>query len=156
MHLLRPVHPRIAPTAALRERDDTGIVFDAIDDPNTVTVVRVAPAVRAAWAEQFNLSPEFATPKRMAAAALRELGFNYVFDTDFAADLTIMEEGASFSNASRTKGLPLADVHLLLPGLGALSQVTSIPSRTEGFHLEIPPADVRRHGQDLLCREDRH
>ena len=80
------------PTAALRERDDTGIVFDAIDDPNTVTVVQVAPAVRAAWAEQFNLSPEFATPKRMAAA-LRELGFNYVFDTDFAADLTIMEEG---------------------------------------------------------------
>ena len=83
------------PTAALRERDDTGIVFDAIDDPNTVTVVQVAPAVRAAWAEQFNLSPEFATPKRMAAA-LRELGFNYVFDTDFAADLTIMEEGSEF------------------------------------------------------------
>ena len=83
------------PTAALRERDDTGIVFDAIDDPNTVTVVQVAPAVRAAWAEQFNLSPEFATPKRMAAA-LRELGFNYVFDTDFAADLTIMEEGTEF------------------------------------------------------------
>ena len=83
------------PTAALRERDDTGIVFDAIDDPNTVTVVQVAPAVRAAWAEQFNLSPEFATPKRMAAA-LRELGFNYVFDTDFAADLTIMEEASEF------------------------------------------------------------
>ena len=83
------------PTAALRERDDTGIVFDAIDDPNTVTVVQVAPAVRASWAEQFNLSPEFATPKRMAAA-LRELGFNYVFDTDFAADLTIMEEGSEF------------------------------------------------------------
>lgn len=85
------------PTAALRERDDTGIVFDAIDDPNTVTVVQVAPAVRAAWAEQFNLSPEFATPKRMAAA-LRELGFNYVFDTDFAADLTIMEEGSEILN----------------------------------------------------------
>ena len=57
--------------------------------------MQVAPAVRAAWAEQFNLSPEFATPKRMAAA-LRELGFNYVFDTDFAADLTIMEEGSEF------------------------------------------------------------
>ena len=81
------------PTAALRERDDTGLVFDAIDDPNTVTVAQVAPAVRAAWAEQFGLDSEFATPKRMVAA-LRELGFNYVFDTDFAADLTIMEEGS--------------------------------------------------------------
>ena len=95
------------PTAALRERDDTGIVFDAIDDPNTVTVVQVAPAVRAAWAEQFNLSPEFATPKRMAAA-LRELGFNYVFDTDFAADLTIMEEGSELLDRLKNGGtLPL-------------------------------------------------
>ena len=83
------------PTAALRERDDTGLVFDAIDDPNVVTVAQVAPAVRAAWAEQFGLDSEFATPKRMVAA-LRELGFNYVFDTDFAADLTIMEEGSEF------------------------------------------------------------
>ena len=85
------------PTAALRERDDTGLVFDAIDDPNIVTVAQVAPAVRAAWAEQFGLDSEFATPKRMVAA-LRELGFNYVFDTDFAADLTIMEEGSEILN----------------------------------------------------------
>ena len=83
------------PVGALRERDDTGLVFDAIDDPNVVTVAQVAPAVRAAWAEQFGLDSEFATPKRMVAA-LRELGFNYVFDTDFAADLTIMEEGSEF------------------------------------------------------------
>ncbi|MBO4914200.1 MAG: (2Fe-2S)-binding protein [Oscillospiraceae bacterium] len=81
------------PTAALRERDDTGRVFDAIDDPGLVTVVQVAPAVRTAWAEYFGLDPEFATPKRMAAA-LRAVGFDYVFDTDFAADLTIMEEGS--------------------------------------------------------------
>ena len=85
------------PTAALRERDDTGLVFDAIDDPNVVTVAQVAPAVRAAWAEQFGLASDFATPKRMVAA-LRELGFDYVFDTDFAADLTIMEEGSEILN----------------------------------------------------------
>ena len=60
-----------------------------------MTVVQVAPAVRAAWAEQFGLDSAFATPKRMAAA-MRELGFDYVFDTDFAADLTIMEEGSEF------------------------------------------------------------
>ena len=83
------------PTAALRERDDTGKVYDAIDDGDKITVVQVAPAVRSAWAEQFGLSPEFAAPGRMAAA-LRALGFNYVFDTDFAADLTIMEEGSEF------------------------------------------------------------
>ena len=83
------------PTAALRERDDTGRVFDAIDEPGVVTVVQVAPAVRTAWAEYFGLSPEFATPKRMAAA-LRAVGFDYVFDTNFAADLTIMEEGSEF------------------------------------------------------------
>ena len=83
------------PTAALRERDGTGKVYDAIDDPDKITIVQVAPAVRSAWAEQFGLSPEFATPKRMAVA-LRALGFDYVFDTDFAADLTIMEEGSEF------------------------------------------------------------
>lgn len=83
------------PTAALRERDDTGKVYDAIDDADKITVVQVAPAVRTAWAEQFGLSPEEATPGRMVAA-LREIGFDYVFDTDFAADLTIMEEGSEF------------------------------------------------------------
>ena len=83
------------PTAALRERDDTGKVFDAIDEQDIVTIVQVAPAVRTAWAEYFGLSPEFATPKRMAAA-LRAIGFDYVFDTDFAADPTIMEEGSEF------------------------------------------------------------
>lgn len=81
------------PTAALRERDDTGKVYDAIDDADKITVVQVAPAVRAAWAEQFGLSSEEATPERMVSA-LREVGFDYVFDTNFAADLTIMEEGA--------------------------------------------------------------
>lgn len=83
------------PTAAIRERDDTGRVYDAIDDENIVTVVQVAPAVRAAWAERYGLDAEFATPRRMAAA-LRRMGFDYVFDTDFTADLTIMEEGSEF------------------------------------------------------------
>jgi NADH-quinone oxidoreductase subunit G len=83
------------PVGALTARDDTERVFTALDDPGIVTVAQVAPAVRAAWAESFGVSREFATPKRMAAA-LRRLGFNYVFDTNFAADLTIMEEGSEF------------------------------------------------------------
>ena len=83
------------PVGALRERDDTQKVFDALADPNKITVVQVAPAVRAAWAEQLGLEPGQATVGRMVAA-LRRIGFDYVFDTDFAADLTIMEEGSEF------------------------------------------------------------
>ena len=83
------------PVGALMARDDTERVFEALEDPETITIVQVAPAVRAAWAESFGVSREFATPGRMAAA-LRSLGFDYVFDTNFTADLTIMEEGAEF------------------------------------------------------------
>lgn len=81
------------PVGALKERDDTDKVLDAIADPNIITVVQVAPAVRSAWGEDLGLSDEQATEKRMAAA-LRKLGFDYVFDTNFSADLTIMEEGS--------------------------------------------------------------
>ncbi|MDO4750188.1 MAG: 2Fe-2S iron-sulfur cluster-binding protein, partial [Eubacteriales bacterium] len=73
------------PVGALSARDDTERVFAALEDPEIVTIVQVAPAVRSAWAEDFGLTPDFATPKRMAAA-LRRLGFDHVFDTDFTAD----------------------------------------------------------------------
>ncbi len=81
------------PTGALRERDDTDDVFDAIADPTKTTIVQVAPAVRTAWGEGVGLTHEEATVGKMVAS-LKELGFDYVFDTDFAADLTIMEEGS--------------------------------------------------------------
>ena len=83
------------PVGALRERDDTKKVFDALADPEIITVVQVAPAVRAAWAESLSLPEEEATVGRMVAA-LKRMGFDYVFDTNFAADLTIMEEGCEF------------------------------------------------------------
>ena len=83
------------PVGALQERDDTGRVFDALADPKKITVVQIAPAVRAAWAEYYHLDPKFATAQRMVTA-LKQIGFDYVFDTDFAADLTIMEEGTEF------------------------------------------------------------
>ena len=83
------------PVGALQERDDTGKVFDALANPDKITVVQVAPAVRSAWAEYYGLDPKFATPERMVAA-LKTLGFDYVFDTNFTADLTIMEEGSEF------------------------------------------------------------
>ena len=83
------------PTGALSARDDTARVSAALEDPEITTVVQVAPAVRTAWAEYLGLSREEATVGKMAAA-LRALGFDYVFDTNFTADLTIMEEGSEF------------------------------------------------------------
>ena len=83
------------PTGALTARDDTNKVLWALADPEITTVVQVAPAVRVAWAEEFGMSPRQGTTGRMVAA-LKRLGFDYVFDTNFSADLTIMEEGSEF------------------------------------------------------------
>lgn len=81
------------PTGALRERDDTGKIFKVLANPEIITVVQVAPAVRTAWGEALGLPSHMATEGRMVAA-LKKIGFDYVFDTNFSADLTIMEEGS--------------------------------------------------------------
>ena len=86
------------PVNALRSRDDTKAIFGlggALNDPNKIVVVQVAPAVRAAWGEVFDLPSEVATEKRLVTA-LKRIGVDYVFDTNFSADLTIMEEGTEF------------------------------------------------------------
>ena len=80
------------PTGALRERDDTAKAFAALADPDKVTVVQIAPAVRTAWGEGFGLDSGGATVGQLVAA-LRKMGAEYVYDTTFSADLTIMEEG---------------------------------------------------------------
>ena len=103
--------------------------------------------------------PRPASSPRPSAWSRRcsELGFNYVFDTDFAADLTIMEEGSEFIERFTHKDqLPVADVHVLLPGLGALCEVPV--SRTDGqsLHGQVAPADVRCGGEELLCRKGRY
>lgn len=79
------------PVGALKERNDVPKIYEALADTSKVTVVQVAPAVRTAWAEAFNLTPEQATEGRLVAA-LKRVGFDYVFDTCYAADVTIMEE----------------------------------------------------------------
>ncbi|MDO4846801.1 MAG: [FeFe] hydrogenase, group A [Clostridiaceae bacterium] len=83
------------PVGALHERDDKNTLYKALADKDKVKIVQVAPAVRAAWGEELGLAPEKATIGRMGEA-LRQLGFDYVFDTNFSADLTIMEEGSEF------------------------------------------------------------
>ena len=83
------------PTGALSARDDTAKFYAAVDDPELITVVQIAPAVRSAYGEMIGLPDELATEKRMAAA-VKALGVDYVFDTNYSADLTIMEEGSEF------------------------------------------------------------
>lgn len=83
------------PVGALRERDDTETVWDAIADPNKIVAVQVAPAVRAAWGEQLGLTRGEATIGKILDS-LKKMGVDYAFDTTFSADLTIMEEGTEF------------------------------------------------------------
>ena len=81
------------PVGALTVRRDGNAVFDALDDPEITTVVQIAPAVRGAFAESLGLDRDAVTMGQLVAA-LKQIGFDYVFDTNFAADLTIMEEGS--------------------------------------------------------------
>lgn len=90
------------PTGALRERDDVQKVYDALADPSITTVVQIAPAVRTAWGESFGLGREEATVEKIGAT-LKRAGFDYVFDTTFTADLTIMEEGSEFLEFMKEK-----------------------------------------------------
>jgi NADP-reducing hydrogenase subunit HndD len=85
----------VCPTGALTERNHTWDVMDAIMDPEKTVIVQTAPAVRAALGEEFGMEPGTLVTGKMVSA-LRKIGFDYVFDTDFAADLTIMEEGTEF------------------------------------------------------------
>ena len=82
----------VCPTGALTEVDHTPKVVRELANPKKTVIVQTAPAVRAALGEEFGMEPGTLVTGKLAAA-LRRLGFNYVFDTDFAADLTIMEEG---------------------------------------------------------------
>ncbi|MBE6361796.1 MAG: hydrogenase [Treponema bryantii] len=83
------------PVGALREHDEISKLIFAIEKPDLVTVVQIAPAVRTAWGEAFGLSEKEATVNRLAAC-LKKIGVDYVFDSCFSADLTIMEEGSEF------------------------------------------------------------
>lgn len=85
----------VCPTAALTEVNNTSKVWDALSDSSKFIIVQTAPSIRAALGESFGLEPGTAVTGKMVAA-LRALGFKKVFDTDFGADLTIMEEASEF------------------------------------------------------------
>ena len=95
------------PTGALTEKDNTQQVIDAINDPEKVVVVQTAPAVRAALGEEFGM-PIGTNVEGKMVAALRRLGFDKVYDTDFGADMTIMEEANEFIDRVKNGGkLPI-------------------------------------------------
>ncbi len=97
----------VCPTAALREKSNSKMVFDAINDKRKFVVVQVAPAVRASLGEEYNM-PLGTNVTGQMVTGLRRLGFKKVFDTNFAADLTIMEEGTELIDRVSNKGtLPM-------------------------------------------------
>ena len=92
------------PVGALYEKDDVGKMMKAIHDPTKVVCVQMAPAVRVAIGEEFGMKPgEISTGKLYTA--LRRLGCDYVFDTNFGADLTIMEEGSELVDRIKNNGV---------------------------------------------------
>ncbi|MGL5345920.1 MAG: NADH-dependent [FeFe] hydrogenase, group A6 [Peptostreptococcaceae bacterium] len=117
----------VCPTAALTEVNNIPKVWDALDNNSKTTVVQVAPAVRVAIGEEFGLEPGSISTGKLVSA-LRELGFKYVFDTNFAADLTILEEASEF-------------VHRLQHG-GKLPMLTSCCPAWVNF--------FEKHFEDLL------
>lgn len=96
------------PTGAIVENDETPVVWEALHDPEKVCVVQIAPSVRVTVGEAFGLPPGANLTKKLYTA-LRRLGFKAVFDTNFSADLTIVEEASEFIErfAHKRGALPL-------------------------------------------------
>ncbi len=95
------------PTGALSEVSHVEMVWEALEDPEKFVILQTAPAIRVSIGEPFGLPPGTVTTGKMVAA-FRRLGFDRVFDTNFAADLTIIEEGTEFINRLQKGGkLPL-------------------------------------------------
>ena len=117
----------VCPTGAITEKDDTQRVLDALQDPKKHVIVQVAPAVRVSLGDEFHLPPGAIVTGQMVAA-LKRLGFDRVFDTNFGADLTIMEEGHEF-------------IHRLEHG-GTLPMMTSCSPGWVNY--------VEKHYSDLL------
>ena len=94
----------VCPTGAIVERDDTAMVFEEIADPEKVVIVQTAPAIRVGIGEAMGMDPGSLVTGQMVAG-LRRLGFSKVFDTQFTADLTILEEGHELIKRITSKGV---------------------------------------------------
>jgi NADP-reducing hydrogenase subunit HndD len=102
----------VCPVGAISERDEISRVWEALDDPTKTVVVQTAPAIRAALGECFGYAPGTLVTGKMVSA-LRQMGFDRVFDTNFTADLTILEEGTEL--LTRLKGALVEKKPVALP-----------------------------------------
>ncbi len=116
----------VCPVGAIYEKDEISKVWDALDDPKKHVIVQIAPAVRVSIGDEFGLAPGVTSTGKLVGA-LRRLGFDKIFDTDFTADLTIIEEGNEL-------------LHRLQSG-GTLPMITSCSpgwiNYLEGFYPEL-------------------
>ena len=148
------------PTGALREKDHIEEIWEAIDDPAKHVVIQTAPSPRAGIGESYGLPPGRALTFEMNTA-LRRAGFDKVFDTNFTADLTIIEEGTELIlrlyNALVKKDPQVAPaaVHELLARVGQVHRALLPGVPAQRLLGQEPAADVRRADQDLLRREER-
>ncbi len=108
----------VCPVGAIQERNQIEEVWDALDDPTKTVIVQTAPAIRAALGECFDYPAGTLVTGKMVAA-LRRMGFDAVFDTDFTADLTIMEEGTEL--LLRLKKALVDDEDVALPVMSSCS-----------------------------------
>ena len=138
------------PVGALRERDDTEKVWSALADKKKVTVVQIAPAVRAAWGgEALGMKREEATVGKIVDA-LRKIGFDYVFDTDSLLDY-VHGRGADFRIGSRTANSKTARCSLPAAQDGFVSLNPSIRTLCRSYQAQNLAADVRCGHENILC-----
>ena len=138
----------VCPTAALSEKTWTEEVWDALNEPGKHVVVHIAPSIRAAIGEGFGMEP--GTPATgKTVTALRKLGFDQVFDTNFSADLTIMEEGTEFLHRLENGG-PISADHLLFSGLGQVHGAFLSGDDSQHVHLQVADGHAFDGYQNLL------
>ena len=142
----------VCPTAAFLEKRNTGDVWDALANPDLHVVVQTAPSIRAAIGEGFGLAPGTPVTGKMITA-LRRLGFDAVFDTNFGADLTIVEEAHEFLAPAGGRR-PAADDHLLLAGLDQLPGKVLPGADPPRLHLQVADEHALDAGEDLLRGEE--
>ena len=148
----------VCPTGALSETDGMKPVWNALHDPTKYTIVQTAPAIRAALGEEFGM-PTGTLVTGKLAAALHDMGFKNVFDTDFTADLTIMEEATEFlerAKAALTGGsavLPMTTS--CSPGWIRARRACLPRAAAQCFHLQIAAHHAWRACEIVLREEDR-
>ncbi len=133
----------VCPTGAITIRNQINDAWRALHDPELRVVVQIAPAVRVALGEAFGLAPGVNVLDKMVAT-LKLMGADEVYDTTFAADMTVMEETAEFLRRTRG-GRPVPDVYELLSGMDQVSREGGSQVSAQYFDLQVPDADVLRH-----------